>query len=136
MSERLAELHADPRHYTCREIAGMLSREFKKRVTRCAVIGKAHRMALPFRALPIVEKKPRKQKRKYSPRTRVVEAPPRPPRIEHNGVLTIYQTGYGDCRFPIGEFPFVYCGKEQIEGRPYCAEHYAVTHIEARKVWA
>ena len=51
--------------------------------------------------------------------------------------LTIYQLGYGDCKYPVegNDPPYLYCGKQSDEGRSYCPPHYALTHHPARKVW-
>ena len=49
------------------------------------------------------------------------------PRAEAGGPLTIYQLGPDDCRYPLGEFPFVFCGKQQAIGS-YCLDHHELTH--------
>jgi len=129
LTARLVELHASPENWSCNDIAKLLSREFNVSVTRNAVIGKSHRMELPFRAPRVVVKKPRKRtKRQYSPRQKQIEAPqPRQPRTD-GGTVTIYQLRSDDCRFPLGDFPFVFCGKEQQEGSSYCPEHFRICH--------
>lgn len=69
-------------------------------ITKNAVVGKAHRMGLPERASPISKK----------PAAKVVE-------------LTAHS-----CRWPEGhpgEAGFHFCGKQVMNGKPYCAEHVA-----------
>jgi hypothetical protein len=122
---RLVELYASPKHYTAREMANMLSVEFDVPITRNAVIGKSNRLRLPVRIRPVpTGPKPKK----YSPRPRknLIE---KPLRIEPEGTVTIYQLRSDDCRFPLGDYPFVFCGKEQRGGKSYCNEHYSATHL-------
>ena len=60
-------------------------------------------------------------------------APAQAPRCD--GSLALTELRDGDCRFPLGVFPFTFCGQRQTEGRSYCATHYAMTHHPARKTW-
>ena len=61
-------------------------------------------------------------------------------RLAEDNALTIYQLGYGDCRWPLGEAmarpPFLYCGHAAIEGRPYCAAHCAKAYNAPQVRWA
>jgi len=130
---RLIELYTSPENYTAGEIGKMLTKEFDVLITRNSVIGKSHRLRMPVRVKP----QPRGPKvKQHSPRSRVqqpklfADAQPR-----DDDPITIYQLGYGDCRFPVGDYPHLYCGKASDEGRSYCGEHHALTHHPARKVW-
>ena len=127
--DRLIVLQA--RGFTAREIAIKLGREFDYPFTRNAIIGKAHRLCLPPRLKPITQPKPkrvyaRKRKRKGAGPERIVMPKAQQPRAEVGGPITIYQLGYGDCRFPLGPFPFVFCGQEQQDGSSYCPEHFRI----------
>ena len=134
--QRLTELHA--RGYSSREIALQMGDEFVGlKFTRNSIIGKRHRLCLPHRALPIVQPKPKQirnrkrgpyRKRKGAAGPRGIEMKPKEPRAEPGGPLTIYQLGPDNCRFPLGNFPFVFCGKQQAEGSSYCLGHYLLTH--------
>ena len=134
--QRLTELHA--RGFSSREIAVKMGSEFVGlRFTRNSIIGKRHRLCLPHRAQPIVQPKPKRirnrkrgpyRKRKGTAGPRGIEMKPKEPRAEAGGPLTIYQLGFGDCRFPLGNFPWVFCGKEQAEGSSYCPDHHELTH--------
>ena len=138
--QRLTELHA--RGYSSREIALEMGSEFVGlKFTRNSIIGKRRRLCLPHRAQPIVQPKPkqirnrkrgpyRKRKGAAGPR-RVVEM--KEPRAESGGPLTIYQLRPDDCRFPLGNFPFVFCGKQQVNGSSYCLGHTVLCHGGVRK---
>jgi GcrA cell cycle regulator len=135
MEARLVELHASPERWSCREIASMLSKEFGVELTKNSIIGKAHRMRLPQRELGPIraeEKQPRRRIRVDAP------IPPPPPRPAYTGLITIYQLrDYVDCKWPIGEnLPFLYCGKQQIEGRVYCLDHCSMAYHAPGKRWA
>jgi len=119
ITERLMALHAEG--ITMREVAERLNCEFETGLTRNAVIGKCRRLCMPFRDPPVRVRKPRIYK--YRPRVK-----PKPPRVEPNGTVTIYQLRSDDCRFPLGDFPFVFCGKEQQDGSSYCPEHFRICH--------
>ena len=130
MIERLIVLQA--RGFTSREIAQKLGREFDFPFTRNAIIGKMHRLCLPPRVKPITQPKPkkvyaRKRKRKGAGPERIVMKVQQP-RAQSDEPITIYQLGSGDCRYPSGNFPFVFCGREQQEGSSYCPEHFRVCH--------
>jgi hypothetical protein len=128
LQARLVELYTSPRHYTSREMAKMLTVEFDVPITRNAVIGKSHRINMPTRIRP-VSAGPKVKKyspRQRAPRPRVTTIAKPPQRVD--GTVTIYQLRADDCRFPLGDFPFVFCGKEQVEGSSYCPEHFAICH--------
>ena len=126
ITQRLIALHAEG--MIMRDIADRLNFEFLTDLTRNAVIGKCRRLAMPEREAPVRERKPRIYK--YKPRDK-----PKPPRVDGD-LLTIYQTGHGDCRYPVsGDCPYLYCGKPSDEGRSYCPTHHALTHFQARKTW-
>lgn len=51
------------------------------------------------------------------------------------GNKTIYQLGYGDCRFPLGDAKTpaeLFCGAHALSGRPYCAEHCRIAGAKYR----
>jgi hypothetical protein len=130
MIDRLVVLQS--RGFTSREIAQKLGREFDFPFTRNSIIGKMHRLCLPPRVKPITQPKPkkvyaRKRKRKGAGPGRIVMKVQQP-RAESGEPVTIYQLGFGDCRYPLGNYPFVFCGKEQLEGSSYCPEHFAICH--------
>jgi len=134
--QRLTELHA--RGFSSREIAMKMGDEFVGlRFTRNSIIGKRHRLCLPHRALPIVQPKPKQirnrkrgpyRKRKGTAGPRGIEMKPKEPRIDTDGPLTIYQLVPDSCRFPLGPYPFVFCGKQQVDGSSYCLDHAEICH--------
>lgn len=79
-------------------------------LTKNAVVGKAHRLALDPRPSPV--------KIAAVPKRRVV--------IEFTGP---------SCSWPIGhpgEKNFHFCGDRPIAGKPYCAEHAALAYIRPK----
>jgi hypothetical protein len=131
MIERLVVLQA--RGFTSREIAQKLGREFDFPFTRNSIIGKMHRLCLPPRVKPITQPKPKKvyarRKRKQGAGPgRIIMQKVQQPRADVGEPITIYQLGFGDCRYPLGNYPYVYCGREQQEGSSYCPEHFRVCH--------
>lgn len=106
--ERVAEL---TRLWT----EGLSTAEIGRRLglTKNAVVGKAHRLAL-------------------SPRPSPLKSPPAPrqPRtvvVDFNGP---------SCSWPIGhpgEKGFHFCGAKPLTGKPYCAEHAAVAYVKPKE---
>ena len=77
-------------------------------ITKNAVIGKAHRLGLPYRR------------------------PPAPPKEKPANVLTMETLKPGMCSWPIGEpgdEGFRFCGEPVAVGKPYCAAHCAVAYV-------
>ena len=137
ITQRLIELHAlgGADHLTMGQIAEKLSAEFKVELTKNSVIGRSHRLKLELRDnVPFVRRKATPMpKRKYhrvdAPIPPVVAAP------RHEGLITIYQLRDGvDCKWPIGD-PALFCGKQQLDGRPYCIEHVRVAYNAPGKRW-
>lgn len=137
MTARLQELYAAPEHYTAKDIGKILTHEFRVLITRNSVIGKTHRLRMPVRIKPVVTGPRVRQHspRARSPRPRLVTIERRQPRPD-GALLTIYQLGFGDCKYPVsGNCPYLYCGAEQAEGRSYCQPHYDLTHLKPRMTW-
>ena len=144
LTARMVELHAmtGEQYLSASDIARMLSREFNVTLTRNSVIGRSHRMNLPVRGGPPGRKRKQTEARPKMVKIRShVDAPIPPVMAEPPGPqagLTIYQTGYGDCRWilepPEAYPPYTYCGAETAEGRSYCPDHYRVTHFRARAI--
>ena len=102
LQARLAELWAQG--LTASRIAAEL------RVTRNAVIGKAHRLGLSGRPSPIRHAGPPK--------------------------LSLVALKERMCRWPVGhpgEADFHFCGDEALSNGPYCAEHHAWAYVRAKK---
>lgn len=86
-------------------------------ITKNAVIGKVHRLGLPKRGSPIKER--------VKPKKAVAESR-----------LTLSKLRPGMCSWPEGDPgtpEFHFCGKEQVAGKPYCAEHCAKAYIKISK---
>ena len=125
------------RNLSCSQIAAALGNG----ITRNAVIGKLNRIGLTThrpRRTPeeIAESKTRKYRidnnRKMANRFRQSKVRQLMARVEKavapepvTGGKDLLELGpYGtDCRWPIGERPFRFCGCPSFEGLPYCAPH-------------
>lgn len=88
------------KNYTYQEIAKIMTAEYGTEFTKNSVIGMAKRIGVPDR--PPVIAKPK-------------DAP-----------VTIYELGWGMCKWPLGELsdtpPFMYCGKITGNGS-WCPIH-------------
>jgi GcrA cell cycle regulator len=90
---------------------GLATAEIGRRlgISKNAVIGKAHRMALTSRPSPL----------KSPPRRRVAGAVQAP-----------------GCSWPTGhpgEKGFHFCGGKPMPGKPYCAEHAALAYVRPKQ---
>lgn len=114
-------------------------------VSRNAVIGKAHRLNL-HRPKPnkTYAKKPNripKPKHPWAPRRESVSAtllkpePYKPdavfetPAAERKDLIDLDAQ---DCKFPFGDGPFVFCGRPQAPGLPYCIDHARTCYVPPR----
>lgn len=98
--ERLAMLWKD----------GLSTAEIGRRlgITKNAVVGKAHRLALNPRPSPL--------KRPPAPRVASIAGP--------------------SCSWPTGhpgEKEFHFCGKRPMSGKPYCTEHAALAYVKPKE---
>lgn len=94
---------------------GLSTAEIGRRlgITKNAVVGKAHRLALEPRPSPL------KTVRK--------------PRAAATAVVGF--TGGGCCSWPLGhpgEKNFHFCGAKSVPGKPYCAEHAALAYVRPK----
>jgi GcrA cell cycle regulator len=94
---------------------GLSTAEIGRRLglTKNAVVGKAHRLAL-------------------APRPSPLKSPPAP---RHQRIVVIDFNG-PSCSWPIGhpgEKGFHFCGEKPLTGKPYCAEHAAVAYVKPKE---
>jgi len=141
LTARMVELYAltGERYLSASAIAEKLSREFNVTLTRNAIIGRAHRTNLPVRGGPPNRKRKQTEAKPKMVRLRPRVDAPIPPVLERPSAasgLTIYQLGWGDCRWilePVDAWPpYTYCGAETAEGKSYCPVHHDVTHHKAK----
>jgi GcrA cell cycle regulator len=119
-------------------------------ITKNAVVGKANRLGLPARAIPIVPKKPRKPRligrapkwalpREEAPSTLpaliapvVPIAAPAPAAAPSPRPVVFVQVSK-PCCWPINDPPrggkWLWCEADSIPGKPYCPEHTAVAYV-------
>ncbi len=124
-------------------------------VTRNAVIGKIHRMGaarknkggtatLPAktgaRAKPVavrsIKTKPAPRRPKPKPiKTTIPKRELKRRSFRDEGPLKLTDLGAGTCRFPVTEHgpEHAFCGAKSMEGSPYCEQHHALCHEQARK---
>ena len=113
-------------------------------ISRNAVIGMAHRQGWSGRKPPgtSLRTQQRRAKRANTDRSttmrlqwKAAKPPPKPkpvrilpPRVEDTAQpvsrdVALVDLKAGDCRWPIGNGPFVFCGHRAPEGRSYCEYH-------------
>jgi hypothetical protein len=120
-------------------IAKRMSETFGVHFTRNSTVGKSHRLKLPPR--PIREHitsentHPRKDDRVIKLRPPL---PPRPPtRKRKTCNVNLINLRNGDCKWPAGEGPYLFCGKPAVEdGAPYCAMHAEMAYVKPKKTFA
>jgi len=118
--ETLKRLWAE--HHSAAEIA----RAIGCGLTRCAVLGKAHRLDLPTHAAP--RKLYRTFARTWMPPAEKRAAKPKP---EMPAPLNIpfLALEASHCRYVVNDaHPYVFCGQQKRSGSSYCAHHHALTH--------
>ncbi len=94
---------------------GLSTAEIGRRlgVTKNAVVGKAHRLALAPRQSPV----------KFSGQPR---RKPAPRLVEVTGPTCCWPVGHP------GEKGFHFCGGHPVNGKPYCAEHAALAYVRPK----
>lgn len=118
-------------------IADEIYQVSRRKVTRCAVIGKAHRLKLDHRQpARRVDRKPARPRRIPRP-----DAPPRTPivsvrrdvqakRLAHEyRPCTLMDLRDDQCRWPVDD---LYCGTAVVDGQPYCSSHLTQSRVPKR----
>ena len=118
------------------EIATMINVRFGTNYSRNAVLGKANRLKLKSsHAREKSGKRPKQEKRRdIRPRA----APPPSDQLNSRAIAApLVPLGIGlldlndcDCRYPLGDRPYTYCGHPKVWGKSYCAEHLQVMKRE------
>lgn len=105
-------------------------------LTRCAVLGKVHRLDLPTHAAP-----PRPYRTtaptsmpaggKPAQRTKAKAAPEIPSPGAPPLNIAFLDLKPSQCRYPTSDaLPYLFCGQVKQPGSSYCAHHHALTHTE------
>jgi GcrA cell cycle regulator len=98
-------------------------------ITRNAAIGKAHRLGLHFHSESIRCNKFRNKQKPIAKAVptvwKAIKLPPPPkPAPEPNALRISFEAlSVGTCRWPVGEYPYAYCGHPPVESKPYCEGH-------------
>jgi len=140
---------------------GLTTAEIGKRlrISKNAVVGKAHRLHLPARPSPIKRTGPRPQIFRQTAQRpaghgmpRVAQAPrePRQPSVAAQTSaaalkalanqpsakrLPMMALSASTCRWPIGDpgdAEFHFCGERAIEGKPYCTAHASIAYVKIK----
>jgi hypothetical protein len=144
LDARLRELHAD-KWRSFSNIADALNTEFGISLTHHACIGRAFRLKLPRRPpVPPPTLPQRDSSGKFLPgvglkRSHHRRSAPLPPKsfnptlpIEPDRLVSLLDAGPEHCRYPFGEKPVMFCGREPLEGCDYCTEHWRLMHERGR----
>lgn len=132
-------------------IAATLTKELGRQVSRNAAIGRAHRLGLSgrkFGGAVLKEMNQARQVQKAKAKANVrrirvvraqssglqmvdtVEAVDQPPLRVADVVprmVPLVDLGFGECKYPFGDGPFLFCGCPAIPGQPYCEPHDKLT---------
>lgn len=121
------------------EISCRLSRQHGRTVTRNAIMGKIDRLGLSRqnRQAPAEPKIPGKP----GPKPKVLmattfKAPPPPEAYKPapeilTGTVRPVDLKACHCRWPVGDpgaDDFLFCGRDKVEGKPYCPDHCEVAY--------
>ena len=100
--------------------------------TRSAVLGKVNRLGLSTRrVLKPKHKAPRKPRSKTFNFVNMDKPLPRPSvaaQTAFGQTKTLPNLDRHDCRWPLGDGPFVFCAAEREFDSPYCPQHSAVAY--------
>lgn len=133
LTDELKRLHAQGRHGIL-DITKILSRDFKVKLTKNAVIGKLHRLKLYVSRMAQPKPKPKpapKRKPKPEPKVETVEFIPPPSPIASRN-LSLFQLTSSTCKFPTSGYgeSCRFCGHKSqqgtIHGFPYCRYHNSI----------
>ena len=105
-------------------------------MTRCAVLGKVHRIGLPSRKAPIRSLPGLKFPSKRSVKTMAAKGPQKViapfmhSAFECDGPrVPLQNLGDEACRWPLGDprsVDFGFCGQNRVSRSPYCGHHAAI----------
>lgn len=91
-------------------------------ISKNAVVGKVHRLALKNRPSPIKKKE---------------AAPKVAAQTQKPGKTSLMDLKINSCRWPIGDpkdKDFRFCGKTAITGKPYCPEHCKIAYTSLKEL--
>lgn len=98
--------------------------------TRGSIVGKANRLGLRFDS-----DSPHRRRKSMEMRLARNGIRPRPSRLppaapEPDALRIQFEDLRSDtCRWPVGEYPYTYCGHEPFAGKPYCAHHCGIAYV-------
>jgi GcrA cell cycle regulator len=106
--------------------AGQVANEMG--VSRGSAIGKAFRLGIKFDSNTRTNSKKNAELRVVRARTN-----PRPSRVVIAPEPNALRIEFGDlsaatCKWPVGEYPYKYCGHSPLGGGPYCGHHHGRAH--------
>lgn len=108
---------------------GLSTAEIGRRlgISKNAVVGKAHRLALPARPSPIKARSTPAPAAKPAPVARPAAASPvKLVRVASKGPSCQWPSGHP------GQPDFHFCGKPAGAGKPYCSEHAARAYVSGK----
>jgi GcrA cell cycle regulator len=115
--------------WTDRLSAAQIAKKLGNGISRCAVLGKVHRLKLPTHK---VEPRPRKP---YQPPVRLVKLKPKKyvaPFVEPSPNprnLTLLELNPKECKYAVtADSPFLFCGHQVHADSVYCAHHFRVCY--------
>jgi GcrA cell cycle regulator len=137
---------------------GLTTTEIGKKlnVSKNSVVGKVHRLGLKSRPSPIKVTKEEPKSKKSLPvekkSAKVATVAPKPKneikipevKVKSKDKTKVADTSVdiidlkpGMCKWPSGDPKtpnFHFCGKKSLEGKPYCAAHYAMAYTSSKSL--
>ena len=124
---------------TYNRTAAEINHRFQTNYSRNAAIGRAGRLGV---TQPYTPKRQKAVRPKPKPRRLTLANPPQPSfeQIQFSCTeivprnLALTDLLPGDCRYPYGDGPFLFCGNPKLEGSSYCGPHDFLTTANHRDV--
>lgn len=91
-------------------------------LTRCAVLGKVHRLGMSGERRPRVAPV-RRYKLVRAPKRAYTRPTPKPAVAPRVFGLTLLDLQPWNCRWPQGDGPYRFCGEPRVEDSSYCKPH-------------
>jgi GcrA cell cycle regulator len=88
-------------------------------MTRCAVIGVAFRNKIPLHGVA----KPREPRKPVAKPPYMQCEPVAEEVADLADLIPFADLKPNNCRYPVGASDYLFCGRKQLQGFPYCASH-------------
>jgi len=147
MVERLTQLCLMQDAGSYAEIAAVLSQEFTgEPFSKNSCIGQVHRLRITNGHPPGFKRGESKPKQPKSKPVKADERPgrkrktleraaptPLPVQKHKSGTVPLIELRHGDCHWPYGNRPFLFCGDPARDASQYCPMHHALAYTKPQR---